>query len=71
MSKRFYVLPIEQVGNRRGPKYLKWRYDPDPPGLDVIWNMMDYGLLPTALVVVDAPDEQHAVLDILHSHILE
>jgi hypothetical protein len=29
MSKRFYVLPIEQVGNRRGPKYLKWRYDPE------------------------------------------
>lgn len=61
-SKRFYVLPIEQVENRRGPKHLKWRYDPDPPGLDVVWNMMDYGLLPTALVAVDASDEQHASL---------
>lgn len=54
---RYYILPIEQAGNARGPKYLKWRFDPS--GLDVFWSGMDYGLIPKMLVVADVTTAQH------------
>lgn len=63
MATRFYILPIEVVGgNRRGPKYLKWRFDPDPPGIDCQWSMKDYGLIDAALVAADVTQTQHEQL---------
>lgn len=62
MATRFYILPIEQVGSARGPKYFAWRFDPDPPGLDVRWGMMDYGLMPTCLLATDVTTAQHNAL---------
>jgi hypothetical protein len=57
---RFYVLPIERIGNRRGPKYFAWIGNrtgiPDP------WNMLDYGLIDRAVLVSDISDANHAAL---------
>jgi hypothetical protein len=50
---RFYVLPIEQVGIYRGPKYFHWRYDPDPPGIDCVWSMKDYGNVNECVIAAD------------------
>jgi hypothetical protein len=58
---RWYVWPVQEVeiGDTlyRGPKYLKWRQNPD--GVDVRWKAMDYGLMPTMLLVADVTQEQH------------
>lgn len=63
MANRFYLAPIEQVGNYRGPKYFSWRFDPDPPALiDAGWSMMDYGFLPYALILADVDAGQHSTL---------
>lgn len=62
MTVRFYVLPIETNGDTRGPKYLDWRFDPDPPGIDCLWSMKDYGLINAALVAADVSAAQHASL---------
>lgn len=61
---RYYVLPIEQNGAYRGPKYFAWRFDPDPPALveGVRWGMMDYGLIDAALLVADVTQDQHEAL---------
>lgn len=48
MTTRFYLLPIEQVGNYRGPKYLKWRFNPD--GLTGQWSLNDFGEADIALI---------------------
>jgi len=45
---QFYLIPISSVGNYRGPLYFKWRFG---TGIDCRWSMMDYGFLPTALVL--------------------
>jgi hypothetical protein len=50
---RFYVLPVEQVGIYRGPKYFHWRYDPDPPGIDCQWAMKDYGSVNECVIAAD------------------
>lgn len=57
---RFYILPVQQVGNRRGPMYLRWRMNPD--GLDVRWSMKDYGLINAALVAAEVTQDQHEQL---------
>jgi hypothetical protein len=59
---RFYILPIETVGAHRGPKYFTWRYDPDPPGINCPWGLMDYGLIDACLVAADISQEQHESL---------
>jgi hypothetical protein len=61
---RFYILPIEVVdGNKRGPKYLHWRFDPDPPGILVNrYSLKDYGLIDAALVACDLTLAQHQQL---------
>lgn len=60
---RFYILPIELNGTARGPKYLNWRYDPDPPALVTCsWGLMDYGLINAALVAANVTQEQHEAL---------
>lgn len=63
-----YIL-LEIVDQHRGPKYFKWRYDPDPPGIDCRWNLTDYGKALTALVVADVTPEQHNSL-VAHSDVL-
>lgn len=44
-----YLVPIETIGNGRGPQYFAWRANPD--GIRCTWAMMDYGFAPTALLV--------------------
>lgn len=68
MALRFYLIPIEsvQVGDitARGPKYLQWRFDPDPPALvTATYGFMDYGLMPVALVAADVTNGQHNSLN--------
>jgi len=67
MAIRFYILPIETVTTgagtqARGPKYFSWRYDPDPPGINAPWGMMDYGLIAACIVVADVTEEQHQTI---------
>ena len=56
---RYYILPVDTVGNARGPKYFKW--GPSHPGY-VGWKGMDYGNEPVMLVAADLPPADHAVL---------
>lgn len=67
---KFYLVPIEQVGNYRGPEYFKWRFDQTPEtSIDCKWSMMDYGFLPNALVLAhDITLEDHTAL-ILNSDV--
>lgn len=61
MTIRLYLVPLdESTPGYRGPKYLRWRMNPN--GLDVVWNAMDYGLHPVALVVADVDTVQHNTL---------
>jgi hypothetical protein len=63
MTRRYYILPIEVNGTARGPKYFPWRFDPDPPALiNEPWAMMDYGLMPTALLTSDLTAQEHSDL---------
>lgn len=58
---RFYIMPIMVVdGNRRGPKYLRWRFY--PAGINCRWSMTDYGLIDAALVACDLTQDQHEQL---------
>jgi hypothetical protein len=61
MTIRWYVFPVEEIvqggTTYRGPKYLKWRMN--PTGIDARWSMVDYGLMPTALLVGDVTAAQH------------
>jgi len=59
--RRFYMVPVEEgtVPNQFGPKYFRWRFDPDPPGIACRWNMMRYGAEFVALLLahdIDQPD---------------
>lgn len=54
---RYYILPIQTVGNARGPKYLKWRFNAS--GIDCPWSIKDYGLIDAGLVVADVTQMQH------------
>lgn len=63
MAIRFYLIPIEIVdGNKRGPKYLKWRFTENVAPLDVLWSGMDFGLEPVMLVQADVTPAQHTTL---------
>lgn len=57
MTLRYYLMPLEQIGTGRGPKYLAWRND--PTGLNVPWSLFDYGLINTCLVAADVTTQQH------------
>lgn len=60
---RFYILPIDRtVLNQRGPKYFKWKYDPDPPGIDCPWSMKDYGSIDMCTLATDITQSDHNVL---------
>lgn len=62
MPVRWYLLPVESPdGLHWGPKYLKWRFNPD--GLDVARAQhMRFGKQRVLLSRVDATDAQHAEL---------
>ncbi len=68
MMQKFYLIPIEIVSQgagqeARGPKYFAWRFDPDPPGINCRWNMMDYGLTPYAMLLAhDITQADHDAL---------
>lgn len=68
MAVRFYIIPLEVVADgpftRRGPKYLTWPQDPDPPALitGVNWEIRDFGLQPTALAAIDVTPAQNTSL---------
>ena len=57
-------MPVQEVMENgtlyRGPKYLEWRMNPD--GISVPWSWVDYGLLPTGLLVADVDTDQHRKL---------
>lgn len=64
MTIRFYVIPIERTASltQRGPKYFKWRYDPNPPGINCPYYMMDYGDVDVAFICADILDADHTAL---------
>ena len=68
--QKFYLVPVETVsidggGQWRGPKYFRWRFDPDPPALvqSGTWSMMDYGFVSSALLLAkDITQADHDAL---------
>lgn len=48
---KLYIVPVEIVGNYRGPEYFAWRFDANGPSIACRWSAMDYGFLPYMLVV--------------------
>lgn len=58
MTIRYYLVPVEEVGSARGPKYFNWRFCVDC-SLNVPWSAMDYGLRPTMLIATDVTNGQH------------
>lgn len=48
---KFYLLPVEQAGNARGPRYLRWRFG---QGVAAAWSLKDFGDAPIALVASEA-----------------
>lgn len=68
-SMKIYLIPIEQVGNARGPEYFVWRFDANPLSINCRWNMMDYGFINVGLIVAhDITPADHAAL-ILNSDV--
>lgn len=61
---RHLLIPLEQAGTGRGPKYFAYRSDPDPPALiqGVAWAMMPFGAEPTALLAADVDAGQVTTL---------
>jgi len=57
---RFYILPIERVGNARGPKYFRWRYN--ETGISCPWSMKDYGSIDMAVLAADILQADHDAL---------
>ena len=49
----FSLLPLDVIGNHRGPAYLKWRYR---AGLDCHWSLKDMGNI--GLIASNAPIPQ-------------
>lgn len=72
MTDRIYLLPvlriIDERGDQRGPKYIKWR--DDLTGLEGYgWALMDYGFAPFGLVLIkDISQADHDAL-ILNSDV--
>lgn len=51
---QYFFLPVDVVGNARGPSYLKWRFNPE--GLDVLWSCRDYGKINDVMMCVVEAD---------------
>lgn len=60
MTVRYYVLPIEQIGNARGPKYFSWKMNPN--GIKCPWSMKDYGSINQAVICADIAAADHTSL---------
>lgn len=60
MAIRWYLVAMEQVGNRRAPKYVKSRMN--PTGIAVQWGALDYGLMNVAVMWADVTTAQHTAL---------
>jgi hypothetical protein len=56
---KLYLVPIQQIGSVRGPKYFVWRFN--EVGIGCRWNMMDYGNF-ALLVAHDITPADHASL---------
>ena len=65
-----YLVPVETVGNSRGPAYFCWEMEEAPPAcIGCSWSMMDYGFAPVALLVAkDISQADHEAL-ILNSDV--
>ena len=63
MTVRWYVWPVQEIDEAgtlwRGPRYIKWFKNPG--GIEVAWSWIDYGLMPTALLVAEVTVAQHAL----------
>jgi len=58
---RVYLIPLLVVASSRGPKYIKWRDNPD--GLELAhWAIADYGFEPSAIAVAEVDEYQHGYL---------
>lgn len=65
----FYLVPVEIVGNYRGPEYFSWRFDQNPPSIVCTWAAMDYGFVPYMLIYAsDISQSDHDAL-ILNSDV--
>jgi hypothetical protein len=59
--QKIYLVPIEQIGNDRGPKYFCWQ-DGDTDCIQD-WGGMDYGFVPSMLIVArNISQAQHDAL---------
>lgn len=47
--QKFYLVPVEVIDGIRAPRYFWWRLNPS--GIQGRWSAMDYGFLPTMLVL--------------------
>lgn len=64
---KFYLIPIDIVGEYSGPKYFKWRFN--PTGIDCHWGYMNYGYVPYGLLcATDITQTDHDAL-ILNSDV--
>lgn len=61
---RLYFVPIEHVGDYRGPEYFHWRFDDEllAETAGIPWNLMDYGLIDQGIVAADVTVAQHNFL---------
>jgi len=57
---RFYLIPVETINGWRGPKYFNWIMNTD--GIVCQWGAMDYGFLPTMLLLADILQTDHDAL---------
>lgn len=48
--QRLYLVPIVTVGNTRGPAYFSFGIPPGP-GIVCQWSLMDYGFMPSGLLL--------------------
>lgn len=64
--QRFYLVPIEvipnpPIGDYRGPKYFRWRFNPG--GIDCRWSFMRYGFTTFGLLLaLDITQVDHDAL---------
>lgn len=59
---QLYLLPIERNGQVRGPKYFACRVN-DFTGIHCSWSMMDYGFMPSGLLLAkDIAQSDHDTL---------
>ena len=58
MAQRYYVLPMEKIGNGRGPKYFSWQRD-IVIGIVAPWSLQQYGFEDLCLIAADIQQSDH------------